>query len=76
MEKESFSPAAMNSNATDLLQAFQEFWALAKFWLKDQYVNRSDQQETIVYLLGHTGIEVWNSFTWDDPTDKGSPAKS
>ena len=42
----------MNCDATNCLQTFQEFIALAKFWLKDQGINRRDQYHKIVYLLG------------------------
>ena len=37
--------------------------------------KRRDQYCKIVYLLDPKGIEVWKSFTWDDPVDKENPAK-
>ena len=52
------------------LQAFQEFWALAKFWLRDQGVNSRHLYHEIAYHLGPKHIKVLTSFTWNTPTKK------
>ena len=56
------------------LTSIQQFWALSKFWFKDQCLNRWDQDQKIVHLLCPKGTEAWKSFTWEDPTYKGDPA--
>ena len=65
----------MDWDVADPLQAFQEFWALAEFWLEDQHVNKEDQYHKIVYLLAPKGIETCKSSTWEDPTNKEDLAK-
>ena len=59
--------------ASDPLHAFQEFRALAEFWLKDHSVPRKDQNCKIVYLLGPKDIKTWKSFSQEDSTQKTQP---
>ena len=52
----------MDLVATNQLQAFQEFWSVAKSWLENQGVNKQDQYHKMVCLLGPKGIEILKVF--------------
>ena len=76
VHKMSLQPPAMDWEATDPLQTFQEFRAMDELWPEDQNMPKKAHYK-IVSLVECNGMETWKSFSWEDENsmDKSILAK-